>query len=202
MKYQLVRVHPRASIAQLSFVILKLVWISDPHLEFPTDKEVRTFIAKIAAEKPDAIIITGDVSTAMRIEYTLGLLATLPGPIYFVLGNHDFYEGSFAWVDETVKKVCCEHPNLIQLGAGEIVRLSEDTSLIGHRGWADGRAGLGSRSTSRLNDHLLIQNLARTDSSVLFAILNALGDQSAEYIRTTGAKAHRCRARFQPRPLR
>jgi len=168
---------------------MNLAWISDPHLEFPTDKVVRTFIAKIAGQKPDAVLITGDISNALRIEYTLGQLATLPGPIYFVLGNHDFYEGSFASVDETVQKVCREQPNLIHLGAGEIVRLSAQTSLIGHRGWADGRAGLGARSTARLNDHLLIQNLARPDSFELFAILNALGDQSAEYIRTTGAKA-------------
>ena len=69
------------------------------------------------------------------------------------------------------------------------MRLSDETSLIGHRGWADGRAGLGERSTVRLNDHLLIQNLARTDSVQLFAILQALGDQSANYIRTTATEA-------------
>jgi 3',5'-cyclic AMP phosphodiesterase CpdA len=41
---------------------MKLVWISDPHLEFPTDKVVRKFIAKIAGQKPDAVLITGDIS--------------------------------------------------------------------------------------------------------------------------------------------
>jgi hypothetical protein len=30
--------------------------------------------------------------------------------------------------------VCRQHPNLIHLGAGEIVRLTDETSLIGHRG--------------------------------------------------------------------
>jgi predicted phosphohydrolase len=168
---------------------MKLIWISDPHLEFPTDKVVRAFIAKVAAEKPEAVLITGDISNALRIEYTLGLLATIPCPIYFVLGNHDFYEGNFASVETTVKAVCRQHPNLIHLGSGEIVRLTDETTLIGHRGWADGRAGLGARSTARLNDHLLIQNLVRTDPAELFAILNALGDQSADYIRATGAEA-------------
>jgi predicted phosphohydrolase len=168
---------------------MKLIWISDPHLEFPTDKVVRAFVAKVAAEKPDAVLITGDISNARRIEYTLGLLATIPCPIYFVLGNHDFYEGNFASVEATVKAVCRQHPNLIHLGAGEIVRLTDETTLIGHRGWADGRAGLGARSTARLNDHLLIQNLVRTDPAELFAILNALGDQSADYIKVTGGEA-------------
>jgi predicted phosphohydrolase len=150
---------------------------------------VREFIASVAAEKPDAVLITGDISNAVRIEYTLGLLATLSCPIYFVLGNHDFYEGSFASVAATVKESCRRHPNLIHLGAGEIVRLTDDTSLIGHRGWADGRAGAGATSTTRLNDHLLIQNLVRTDPIALFAILNSLGDQSAEYIKATGTEA-------------
>jgi Icc protein len=168
---------------------MKLIWLSDIHLEFPTDKVVRALIASVAKEKPDAVLITGDISSALKIDYHLGLLATLACKVYFVLGNHDFYEGSFASVEATVKETCRRHPNLIHLGAGEIVRLTDATSLIGHRGWADGRAGLGSSSTARLNDHLLIQNLVRTDPAELFAILNALGEQSAEYIRMTAAKA-------------
>jgi Icc protein len=168
---------------------MKLLWLSDIHLEFPTDKVVRTFIASVAKERPDAVLITGDISNALRIEYTLGLLATLPCPVYFILGNHDFYEGDFASVDATVKAACSQYRNLIHLGAEEIVRLTPETTLIGHRGWADGRAGLGAESTARLNDHFLIQNLVRSDSTELFTILNALGDQSAEYIKETGAKA-------------
>jgi predicted phosphodiesterase len=94
---------------------MKLIWLSDIHLEFPTDKVVRTFIARVAGEKPEAILITGDISNAVRIEYHLGLLATLSCPIYFVLGNHDFYEGSFATVEATVEEACRKHPNLIHL---------------------------------------------------------------------------------------
>jgi predicted phosphohydrolase len=178
---------------------MKLIWLSDIHLEFPTDKVVRALIASVAKEKPDAVLITGDISSALKIDYHLGLLATLACKVYFVLGNHDFYEGSFASVEATVKETCRRHPNLIHLGAGEIVRLTDATSLIGHRGWADGRAGLGSSSTARLNDHLLIQNLVRTDPAELFAILNALGEQSAEYIRMTAAKALLAFRRFTER---
>ena len=97
---------------------MKLIWLSDIHLEFPTDKVVRTFIARVAGEKPDAILITGDISNAVRIEYHLGLLATLPCPIYFVLGNHDFYEGSFASVEATVKEACRRASQPHSLGGG------------------------------------------------------------------------------------
>jgi hypothetical protein len=105
------------------------------------------------------------------------------------LGNHDFYQGSFASVDEVAKKVCRKHPNLVHLGHGEIIRLANRTSLIGHRGWADGRASVGDRSNARLNDHLLIENLTDREPEVLFAILNALGDQSADYLRTKAEDA-------------
>jgi len=95
---------------------MKLIWLSDIHLEFPTDKVVRTFIARVAGEKPDAILITGDISNAVRIKYHLGLLATLSCPIYFVLGNHDFYEGSFATVEATVKRRAVDTPTSFTWG--------------------------------------------------------------------------------------
>lgn len=47
---------------------MKLAWISDPHLEFPTDKVARTFLAKIAGQKPDAVLGTGDI--LLHVFYT------------------------------------------------------------------------------------------------------------------------------------
>ena len=162
---------------------MKLAWISDPHLEFLSHGSGQAFIRYLAAHAPDAFVITGDLSNAVNLGKHLSLFATLQAPVYFVLGNHDFYEGSFASVDEVARKACRKHPNLVHLGHGEIIHLTNRTSLIGHRGWADGRAGIGDRSKTRLNDHLLIENLTDREPEVLFAILNALGDQSADYIR-------------------
>ncbi len=39
------------------------------------------------------------------------------------------------------------------------------------------------------NDHLLIENLTAREPEVLFGILNALGDQSADYVRTKAEEA-------------
>jgi len=129
------------------------------------------------------------IADAVNLGYHLSLFASLQVPVYFVLGNHDFYQGSFASVDEVARKACRKHPNLVHLGQGEIIRLTNKTSLIGHRGWADGRAGVGDRSNTRLNDHLLIENLKDREPEVLFAILNALGDRSADYMRTKAEEA-------------
>jgi predicted MPP superfamily phosphohydrolase len=169
---------------------MKLLWLSDIHLEFLTPGLARAFVAEIATEKPDAVLVTGDISNARGLEYHLCMLAeSLPCPVYFELGNHDYYLGSFEQVDALVQKACAQHSNLIHLGHGEIVRLSNESVLVGHRGWADGRAGSGSRSTIRLTDHHLIADLSQLDSQELFARLNQLGDESARYISSIGTEA-------------
>jgi Icc protein len=169
---------------------MKLIWLSDLHAEFVGAFPWRNFIHEMVGAKPDAVLITGDISNARLIEYHLGLLVEwLPCPIYFVLGNHDFYLGSFAQVDALVRDLGARHPNLVELGHGEIIPLGKDTALIGHRGWADGRAGIGSRSTVRLNDHRSIADLREPDPHRLFAILNRLGDESADYIRAVAPRA-------------
>ena len=118
---------------------VKLIWLSDIHFEFPTIEVVRGFISDVADTKPDAVLITADISNALRIEYHSAQLSNLPCKVHFALGNHDFYEGDFASVDATVDNMCESYSGLVHLGHGEIVRLTEATSLIGHRGWADVR---------------------------------------------------------------
>jgi Icc protein len=169
---------------------MKLVWLTDLHFEFLTAQQARTFIGTVRVEDPDAVLVTGDISNARLIEFHLGLLAQLlPCQIYFLLGNHDLYLGGFAEVDALVRDLCARHPNLNELGHGEIIPLGQRTVLIGHRGWADGRAGVGSRSTIRLNDSECITDLRGLEPVDLFALLNRLGDESADYVRRLAPEA-------------
>jgi len=169
---------------------MKLIWISDPHLEFLSFVQAEAFLHSVAGHQPDALLITGDISTAslMRRHFT-DLAVSFSCPIYLTLGNHDFYGGSFDEVDRIVREFCSTYPHLIHLGHGEIITLNSETALIGHRGWADGRAGLGSQSPFRLNDQRLIKDLTDLDTEALFQKLGRLGDASADYIRTLAPKA-------------
>ena len=45
---------------------MKLIWLSDLHFEFLKDSDALAFIKSVAAEKPDAVLITGDISDAQR----------------------------------------------------------------------------------------------------------------------------------------
>ncbi len=161
----------------------RLAWLTDLHLEFAPDK-INDLCNRIKAAEPDYILIGGDTGIASSVEqYLLILEEQLQLPIYFVLGNHDFYYGSI----EEVRKRMVELSNLTQrlqwLAIKGIVELTENTALIGHDGWADGRLGNGIKSTVQLNDYLLIKELIEPDIIKRFKKLNELGDEAAEYIK-------------------
>ena len=69
------------------------------------------------------------------------------------------------------------------------VRLAPNTGLVGHGAWADGRLGNGVNSQVLLNDYVHIRDLTGLSPEELFAKLNDLGDQAAEYFRETLPKA-------------
>jgi hypothetical protein len=169
---------------------MKIIWISDPHFDFLHRHLLDKFLSSVAAHRPGALLITGDISNAAGLEKHLTVLATsFSCPIYFLLGNHDFYGGSFAGVDRIASRLCLTYPNLVHLGYGETIVLDAETVLIGHRGWADGRAGLGRGSSIRLNDQQLITDFAGLDSEELFDLLEKLGDESADYVREVAPRA-------------
>ncbi len=74
----------------------RITWLTDLHLEFvfPLAK-VNALCESIRATAPDCVLIGGDTGIARSVEqYLLTLEQQLQVPIYFVLGNHDFYRGS------------------------------------------------------------------------------------------------------------
>ena len=81
----------------------RLAWLTDIHLDFLDAKQVDAFCQNVASCDTDAFMIGGDISIATQIQEHLLLLARhLRGPIYFVLGNHDFYGGSIAGVGAAI----------------------------------------------------------------------------------------------------
>jgi hypothetical protein len=110
-------------------------------------------------------------------------------PIYFVLGNHDFYHGSIAAVRTRVAREASASPWLHWLTASPVIRLTADTALMGHDSWADGRLGDFFHSEVLLNDYLLIEELSGLDKQERYRKLNALGDTAAEFIETRAREA-------------
>ncbi len=71
-----------------------VVWLSDIHLDFVDAAAARILAASVADQEPGAVVLTGDIAHSIDLVPSLELLpATIPCPIYFVLGDHDFYHG-------------------------------------------------------------------------------------------------------------
>ena len=162
-----------------------LIWISDVHLDKVHDDVKRRFLDKLANARCDAVLLTGDVSTSKHLVSHLTEISQACGstPCFFVAGNHDYFESSFAEVDRMIAELCISHRNLIALGHGEIIELSRNTALIGCRGWYDGQAGAGSRTKVGSTDRYLIDDFRNMDRARYFEKLRMLGRESAAYFR-------------------
>ena len=164
---------------------MRLIWLTDLHLDRAADEVREQFFLRLGAQDFDAAVITGDISCGRQIADHLARIArvTAPRPAFFLLGNHDFYGSSFSEVQKLVEKVCSGHGNLRQLGRGEIVPLGSSDALIGHQGWADGRAGWGPRSLAHNPDFHAIGDFCGLSRDEAFARMNELGKICARYFR-------------------
>ncbi len=163
----------------------RLVWVTDIHLNFIPMAEVEAFCRRIASAQPDAVLVGGDIGEAPDVATYLRLLADrLERPIYFVLGNHDFYFGSIASVRREAAELTRQSEWLRYLPGCGVVELTENACLIGHDAWGDGRIGDYAGSRVMLNDYRLIEELTDLDRATRLRKLNALGDEAADYLRS------------------
>ena len=72
----------------------RLAWLTDLHLNFVTPGRVDRLCRAVRDAGADAVLLGGDIGEAPDVVGHLeGLDARLGLPLYFVLGNHDFYRG-------------------------------------------------------------------------------------------------------------
>jgi Icc protein len=166
----------------------RLAWISDIHLNFLDAAGRREFCAGLAAAAPDAVLLGGDIAESPQLcHHLLEMAEALRRPIYFVLGNHDFYRGSIAETRRRVAQLADDSPLLAYLSRTGVVEVGPQTALVGHDGWADGREGDFAHSEVILNDYLLIEELTKfeggleLDRHALGSELAALGDEAAAH---------------------
>jgi 3',5'-cyclic-AMP phosphodiesterase len=181
---------------------MRLAWLSDIHLNFLKDIETQKFdeeyfqfLAAVRDAKPDAILISGDIAEAPELGDYLAMLEAEfhPEPIYFVLGNHDFYRGSIARQRRRIVDFCAERKQLFYLTAAKTpIVLTERTSIVGHDSWADGRYGAYHWSDVILNDYAFIEELTGLSKDERLIRLNALGDEAAAHLRSLLSAALAC----------
>jgi predicted phosphohydrolase len=139
---------------------MSLLWTTDTHLNFLKREDgAFRFAQCLAEENPNAegLIITGDISDGNLIEKHLTQLAQgFPKPIYFVLGNHDYYHASFKKTDDMVTGLTKKFDNLHWLNQGSCSY--HGASIVGVCGWYDARQG-NSRTRVEIMDFTAIEDL-------------------------------------------
>ncbi len=177
-----------------------LAWATDIHLDQCDTEHFDAFIESIQSVAPQGLCLTGDLSEATTLERDLcGIADRLEIPVYFVLGNHDYYHGSIAEVRQEMRKLSTRHPFLRWLPAVGKVALNTNTTLIGHGGWGDGGNGNIQKSWIRLQDFRKIKELMdanghdeswtleerknRPITPELITLLKQLGQEGAEHIK-------------------
>lgn len=124
---------------------MKLGWLTDIHLCFiNTEKAIEIMRNFISEHSLDGLIISGDIECVED-------LILLNVPIFFVLGNHDFY-GS----DIESRREKMNVPTY--LTKSNPIFIKERTVLTGEDGWYDMRAGNWKHTTVRLNDFFQIKD--------------------------------------------
>jgi predicted phosphohydrolase len=137
----------------------KIIWLSDIHLNFLTDNGMLLFLESIKKTSSDSVWISGDIAQAdTLIEYLSMLESEIKQSIYFVLGNHDYYLGSFNEMRSKIRKLCNASERLCWLNDSGVIGVTPEVGLIGHDSWADGRLGNYENSDLLLNDYILIKD--------------------------------------------
>jgi predicted phosphodiesterase len=138
--------------------MMRALWLTDIHLNFMEDRQVSEYLASLRKLDCDAVWIGGDIGEADSIEgYLLRMQEILTSPIYFILGNHDYYQGTIKDVRGRIRDLCRQNSDLCWLAETGAIECSSNTAILGHDSWADGRLGDFWNSDLLLNDYILIE---------------------------------------------
>lgn len=168
-------------------------WVSDIHLDCLQDKQVTKFAETLIKNSPEAIVVSGDISNANQLVYHLSVLEkVVQRPIYYVLGNHDFYGSSIDTVRTQMKDVTNMSQYLRYLSMTPYVALTSSTAMLGHDCWYD--AGNGDWKSSRflmtdweyIKEFAAVSQMSRRSSFVnlpeVVKVAQALARQGVQHI--------------------
>lgn len=138
---------------------MRLAWTTDIHLDCTDDATRAAQRLQADSYGCDGIIISGDISVATDIVFHLRVLEdALQKPIYFVLGNHDYYYSDIISTRKRVVDACRDMSFARYLGSTHCVKVDRSTFLVGSDGWYDAFNGDPGGSDFLMNDWLKIHD--------------------------------------------
>jgi predicted MPP superfamily phosphohydrolase len=128
-------------------------WCTDIHLDHLTQPALMKYAQSLKDSRVDGLFLTGDISNSNKLLEHLGFIeAAFRRPIYYVLGNHDYYGGNIFEVRRQVHAVNSVSEHLRWLNDLSYIPLTASTAVVGHDGWYDALYGDAPGSPVVLND--------------------------------------------------
>jgi Icc protein len=162
----------------------ELLWATDVHFDHVGHNAALEFGRSLKREHPGSagLIVTGDIAEGPTVLRALEDLARgFESPLYFVLGNHDYYRSSFSKVDQQLSDhLQTSHASIHWLRSRPIWFREPPNGivLLGNGGFYDGRFG-DPNTPLQLNDFTQIEELfsAQDESrKTLFSTIAARAD--------------------------
>jgi len=159
----------------------KYAWTTDCHLDHINQPaRLINFFEGLVVNDPTAIVITGDISNASNLVYHLSAMErVVQRPIYFVLGNHDYYSSDIETVRKQMNELNNTSQHLKYLATTSYVPLSAATALVGHDGWYDALNGDALNSRFMMADWVYIRDLVQHSGGRAFINNGNIMDRSS-----------------------
>jgi predicted MPP superfamily phosphohydrolase len=172
---------------------MQIGWTTDIHLDMAGDVLGKIQKLSMDLRRCDALIITGDISVSDVVVPHLSMLETvIEKPIYFVLGNHDYYGSNIGTVRRNVTNLCNSSSYLRYMSSVPFIKLGEGKYLIGHDGWYDAQNGNPNGDSLLMNDWIRIADfnsalraslMGRTlNKNTIIGISRQLAQQSVNHV--------------------
>ena len=167
----------------------KLLHLTDIHLNFVNKQGLEAFCQNINRTNADCAVITGDISEAPTIvDHLRELERQINMPIFFVLGNHDYYRGSIneVRVDMEMRhhfKTNVEPNAAYWLPSCDFIPLSDKTAVVGHDGWYDGGYADWFTSDVQMVDYKIINEFKFYWHTEHYKLIRELAGEAANHIR-------------------
>jgi predicted MPP superfamily phosphohydrolase len=160
----------------------RAAWLTDIHLDWVEEEGTRALAARVKEAGAEAVLLTGDIADGAASERYLEIFAeVLARPVFYVLGNHDYYGRPIPETRRSTEALARANPHLERLRGGPPRELGA-VALVGVDGWCDARLGDFLGSSVWLRDYLEIPELVevggelRWDPDARRAVAARLGE--------------------------
>lgn len=135
-------------------------WATDIHLDHVSDpRQLAEFVRTLCPPTASGLFLTGDISVAKSLVWHLKVIEdAVKRPVYFVLGNHDFYGAPIDPVRKAMHELTTSSQFLRYMPVTPYQVLTPSTALVGADGWYDAQLGDWQSSSFQMTDWMAIQD--------------------------------------------